>query len=297
MKKDALYYGIISAGVAFALMIAAFVWYGVSDYLGKKKVQVSIKEETAEVLNPGRFSDFKIIKGSDEAPMVLIPEGTFVMGSPPVEGDSDENPQRTLYLTAYYMDLYEVTHGKYQVYLKGISSKAKPVIPVFMDDPLLLTKDDLPVNGVSWENARNYCQWAGKRLPTEAEWEKGARGERAFKWAWGNLWTNQAANLQGEEDGFKYTAPPGKFERGRSPYGLYDMTGNVAEWVADWYDEKYYLSGPFKDPKGPQTGKFRVVRGGSWDDVPLNARTAKRFQAAPHQTSAVIGFRCAKDTL
>ncbi len=295
MKKDALYYGIISAGIAFVLLIMIFVYFAISDYLGKGKRQMAKKEEAVEILNPDRFKEFKMIKGVDDAPMVLIPEGTFVMGSPPVEGDPDETPQRTIYLTSYYIDLYEVTHGQYQNYLKGIGSKAKLIIPVFMDDPSLLTAENLPANGVSWEGANDYCKWAGKRLPTEAEWEKAARGERAFKWPWGNSWVENAANIQGEEDQFKYTAPPGKFEKGRSPYGLYDMAGNVGEWVADWYDGSYYLSGSFKNPKGPEKGKFRVYRGGSWEDVPANLRTAKRFQAAPHQTSAVIGFRCAKD--
>lgn len=295
MKKDALYYGIISAGVAFVLMIGIFIYFALSDYIGKNKRQMAKKEEPVEILNPDRFKEYKTLKGVDDSLMVLIPEGTFAMGSPPVEGDPDETPQRTIYLTSYYIDLYEVSHGQYQNYLKGIGSNAKLIIPVFMDDPSLLTAENLPANGVSWDGANEYCKWAGKRLPTEAEWEKAARGERGLKWPWGNSWTGNSANIQGEEDQFKYTAPPGKFERGRSPYGLYDMAGNVGEWVADWYDGSYYLSGPFKNPKGPENGKFRVYRGGSWEDVPANVRTAKRFQAAPHQTSAVIGFRCAKD--
>ncbi|MBI1823042.1 MAG: SUMF1/EgtB/PvdO family nonheme iron enzyme [Nitrospirae bacterium] len=295
MKKDALYYGIISAGAAFVLMIGTFIYFAVSDFVGRGKRQSAVKEMQAEALNPDRFKEFKTIKGVDDALMVWIPEWTFAMGSPPVEGDPDESPQRTIYLSGYYIDLKEVTHGQFQNYLKGIGSKSKLVIPVFMDNPALLTSKELPANGVSWDGANDYCKWAGKRLPTEAEWEKAARGERGLKWPWGNEGLEGRANLQGEEDHFKYTAPPGKFEAGRSPYGLYDMAGNVGEWVADWYDGSYYLSGPFKNPKGPESGKFRVYRGGSWEDVLTNVRTAKRFQAAPHQTSAVIGFRCAKD--
>ena len=295
MKKDPLYYGILSAGISFVLMIVIFVYFAVSDYIGKRQHPEVRKEEEAERLDPNRFKEFKVITGIDQSPMVLIPEGTFVMGSPPVDGDPDEIPQRTIYLSAYYIDLYEVTHAQFKNYLKGIGSKEKLVIPVFEDNPALLLADNLPANGVSWDSASDYCHWLGKRLPTEAEWEKAARGERGLKWPWGNNWKEGAANIQGDEDHFKYTSPPGSFERGRSPYGLYDMAGNVGEWVSDWYDGAYYLSGPFKDPKGPSNGKFKVYRGGSWEDAPANVRSAKRFEAAPHQSSAVIGFRCAKE--
>ena len=268
MKKDALYYGILSAGIAFVLMIVSLVWSGIKGYQNEKKVSVTKKEETTgfETLrDPTRFADFKIIKGVvDDAPMVLISEGTFVMGSPPVEGDPDESPQRTLFLSSYAIDLYEVTHRQYLNYLKAIGSHAKPVIPVFMDNPSLITREEQPVNGVSWTDASHYCKWAGKRLPTEAEWEKAARGERGLKWPWGNEWVEKAANVQGEEDGFNYTAPPGKFDQGRSPYGVYDMAGNIGEWVEDWYDGNYYANSAHVNPLGPNTGTRRVDRGGSW---------------------------------
>jgi sulfatase modifying factor 1 len=226
--------------------------------------------------------------------MVLIPEGPFQMGSLASGGDLDEMPQHAVFLPAFYMDLKEVTQAQFAQFSQA-TQYPKPVVPVFQEELSLITKPELPVVGVPWDAAKDYCQWAGKRLPTEAEWEKAAGGEEGYRWPWGNDFLERASNLQGEEDGYKYFAPPGQFESGRSPYGLYDMAGNAAEWVMDWYDADYYKTAPFKVPKGPETGKFRVYRGGSWNDASGNARVAKRFAAAPHQTSAVIGFRCAKD--
>lgn len=205
-------------------------------------------------------------------------------------------PQRGVFVDAFWIDLSEVSFGRYSTFASATNAPA-PVIPVLQDDPLKLMAPEQPVVAVSWKQAVDYCRWAGKRLPTEAEWEKAARGERGLKWPWGNTYGAGLANIQGEEDQFLYTAPPGSFPRGRSPYGVYDMAGNAAEWVADWYGDTYYLGAPFESPTGPSSGKHRVYRGGSWNDTPSDVRTAKRFTAAPHQTSAVIGFRCAKDAV
>ena len=294
MKRDAFFYGVVLAFVAFLLMIVSLAFEAWRSSESEKRAQ-SIK--TDEVRVEGEvfdLSNLKIVNVADGVPMVLVPEGTFLMGSPPVEGDPDEIPQRTLYLSSYYIDLYEVTQAKYMQFMKA-TRRPSPTIPVFAEDLSLIMKPDLPVVGVSWEDAKAYCAWLGKRLPTEAEWEKAARGDRGFKWPWGNIFGAFMVNAAGEEDGYKYTAPPGLFAKGRSSYGLYDAAGNVAEWVLDWYDQDYYQKGPFRDPKGPDTGKHRVYRGGSWNDPSGGVRTAKRYAAAPHQTSAVIGFRCAMD--
>jgi len=227
--------------------------------------------------------------------MVLIPAGAFLMGSasPPglswLEQGVDETPQHRVKLGVFWIDRYEVTEADYARFVAGTGH---PPPRLWAGQPRRATH---PVIDVSWYDADAYCRWADKRLPTEAEWEKAARGERGVKWPWGNVYGPGLANLQGEEDGYQYTAPPGAFPQGRSAYGVYDMAGNVAEWVADWYDPKYYLGAPFESPTGPDVGKHRVYRGGSWNDTPSDVRTAKRFTAAPHQTSAVIGFRCAKD--
>lgn len=295
MEKDALYYGILVAFVSFVLMIVFFVY----DAWKSNRLATKIRTITAGQVQQGQrplqdFSRFKTITGKDGAGMVLIPEGPFEMGSLPSGGDPDEMPLHAVYLLAFYIDLTEVTQAQFSQFSFAMGYP-KPVVPVFQEELSLITRPDLPVVGVSWDAAKSYCQWVGKRLPTEAEWEKAAGGDQSNKWPWGNDPVEKAVNLLGEEDGYNYLAPPGQFILGRSPYGLYDMAGNAAEWVSDGYDPHYYKEAPFKIPKGPEKGKFRVYRGGSWNDSLVNLRVAKRFAAAPHQTSAVIGFRCAMD--
>jgi len=295
MKKDAFYYGSLVAFAAFFLMIVIFIYEAWKTGRSDSKTQSVPAQPTQKVQSSHQdFSRFKTIETEDGSEMVLIPEGPFQMGSPASSGDLDELPQHAVYLPAFYIDLKEITQRQFSKFSEA-TQYPKPVVPVFQEELSLITKPELPVVGVSWNAAKDYCQWAEKRLPTEAEWEKAAGGDQSFRWPWGNDFAEKAANLAGEEDGYKFLAPPGRFESGRSPYGLYDMAGNAAEWVADWYDADYYKNAPFKIPKGPETGKFRVYRGGSWNDSSVNARVAKRFMAAPHQTSAVIGFRCAKD--
>ncbi|HUK55698.1 MAG TPA: SUMF1/EgtB/PvdO family nonheme iron enzyme [Nitrospiria bacterium] len=297
MKKDAFYYGTVIAFAAFFLMIVVFIYEAwETSRLDSKSQNVQVAQTSEEQIVPRDFSRFKTLADEDGSVMVLIPDGPFQMGSKASTGDLDEMPQHAVYLPAFYIDLKEITQAQFSKFSED-THYPKPVVPVFQDDLSLITKPELPVVGISWNAAKDYCQWAGKRLPTEAEWEKAAGGDESFQWPWGNDIVEKAANLTGEEDGYKFLAPPGRFEAGRSPYGLYDMAGNAAEWVADWYDADYYKTAPFKTPKGPETGKFRVYRGGSWNDSSGNARVAKRFMAAPHQTSAVIGFRCAKDVI
>lgn len=294
IKKDALFYGMVLAFVAFVLMIV-FMLYAMVQSRAVTRLAAQTASGPAEeiVTEQWDFSRLQIVKDEDGSEMVRVPAGPFLMGSPPVEGDQDEMPQRAVFVEEFWIDLYEVTFKQYARFVSATRAPT-PVIPVLQDDPAKLTSPEQPVVAVSWNQARDYCRWLGKRLPTEAEWEKAARGDRAVKWPWGNTFGRGLANSQGEEDGFRYTAPPGSFPKGRSPYGLYDTAGNAAEWVQDWYHDKYYLSAPFESPSGPETGKHRVYRGGSWNDTPSDVRTAKRFTAAPHQTSAVIGFRCAK---
>lgn len=243
------------------------------------------------------YSSFETIVGGDGREMVLIPGGSFTMGGGP-EGDFDEQPQRVIYLDPYYMDKHEVTNADYARFAKMLK-RPLPSIPVFEDDVKLLKGETQPVVGVTWIDAFAYCKWAGKRLPTEAEWEKAARGENGQTFPWGDSFNVKLANGRGDEDGFKYSAPIGTFEQGRSPYGLYDMAGNVSEWVSDWYDQFYYKTSPFKNPQGPaepDINKVLVYRGGSFNNSPHDLRASKRFGGAhADRGESSVGVRCARD--
>ncbi|HEY5648932.1 MAG TPA: SUMF1/EgtB/PvdO family nonheme iron enzyme [Nitrospiria bacterium] len=299
MKKDTLFWSTLIAFGSFFLMIVFFMYttWKTNKEADERRARMKALPPTLVTAPLKDFSGIKTVRGDDGAEMVFIPPGPFLMGSPPNQGNSDERPQHATFIPGYYIDLKEVTQEQFAVFSQA-TGVPMPVVPVFEDDLGKITQPELPVVGVSWVMALGYCKWADKRLPTEAEWEKAAGGEASLKWPWGPEPAKGSANLMGEEDGFEYLAPPGSFESGRSPYGLYDMVGNVSEWTADWYAPDYYSEAPFQNPKGAEEPegkfKFRVYRGGSWNDSIVTARVAKRFTGAPHQTSAVIGFRCVK---
>jgi len=225
--------------------------------------------------------------------MALIPEGSFPRGSHRM-GGSDELPVRDVTVGAFYMDLYEVSTEEYGRFTM-VTGHKKPDIMVFYKDLHLLTGPTQPVVGVDWDDARAYCHWAGKRLPTEAEWEKAAHGTVEMDWPWGPMFIKWNANVDGDEDGYRYSAPIGSYEGGRSPYGLYDMAGNVSEWVSDWYGPTYYRDGFTTRPTGADSGDMRVHRGGSWNDPISESRSTKRFAVFPYRRDATVGFRCAMD--
>jgi formylglycine-generating enzyme required for sulfatase activity len=292
-NRGVLIGSIIFVFASFILMIVALVY---ESYRAKKNrelaASIQIEAPNAGVPALRDFSMYKTVVGDDGGEMVQVPEGPFTMGSR--EGDPDEVPEHQVYLKSYYIDLREVTQANYDRFVK-MTKRGKIFIPVFEDDISKILKPELPAMGIAWPDADAYCKWAGKRLPTEAEWEKAARGEAKRRYPWGDEFRPTYANVDGEEDGYRYLAKPGSFEAGRSPYGVYDMTGNVAEWVADTYDPAYYEKTTYRDPKGPDEGEHRVIRGGSWRETPLNARLTKRFQAKALRTDATIGIRCARD--
>lgn len=296
MDNDKVLIGsIIFVFGSFILMIVGLMSQSYDNKQAREQALAMARaQETqqAQVVNTVDYSLYKTVVGDDGREMVEIPAGQFRMGG--TEGDPDEAPEHPVYLDTYYIDKTEVTQAEYQQYV-NMTKRGKPFIPVFEDDISKITKPDLPAVGMSWRDAAEYCKWAGKRLPTEAEWEKAARGESRRRFPWGDDLGIKRANTDGAEDGFKYLAPPRSFELGRSPYGVYDMTGNVAEWVADTYDEHYYGKSIYRNPQGPPDGEVKVIRGGSWRETSHGARLAKRFQAKLLRTDSTIGIRCARD--
>lgn len=250
-----------------------------------------------EAAEAKRLAGFPVPDGT-----VRIPAGWFLMGSDP-KADEDagpqEQPQRWVYVDAFAIDRYEVSNAHY---LRFVLATGRIGPPYWRGDPFPEKMARHPVIGVSWEEADAYCRWASNRLPTEAEWEKAARGADARKFPWGNEpagWQKSNIAHPGSKRGTKY--PPlanvDRYDRGISPYGVYQLAGNVAEWVADWFDPEYYQHGTSFNPAGPEWGEDHVYRGGSWNEDPEVARSAGRGAHAPDHRSYLIGFRCAQSTL
>ena len=230
------------------------------------------------------------ITGKDGAPMMLVPSGEFTMGSN--ASFAHEQPLHRITLDAFYMDKYEVTVGQYAKFLEAMSLSAPPDWNV-MNQPL---HQNRPVVNMSWSDANLYCRWAGKRLPTEAEWEKAARGTDGRIYPWGNDPLDQLRANYGKETWANHAAlaPVGSLELGRSLYGIYDLAGNAWEWVSDWYDKDYYEKSPSQNPNGPEQGATKVLRGGSWYANLGYLKSTYRFNIAPSARDSDFGFRCAK---
>ncbi|CUQ66106.1 formylglycine-generating enzyme family protein [Candidatus Nitrospira inopinata] len=234
--------------------------------------------------------------GPDPVPMIIIPAGEFLMGSPEGQGRPDEWPQRSVYLDAFEIDQVEVTNERYMRFVKATGHRPPP--DPFGIGPLQSIKglEQLPVVQTTWYDAKAYCTWAQKRLPTEAEWEKAARGTDGRLYPWGNdPPTPRRANFDREWDDQRTLHAVGSLPEGDSPYGVKDMAGNAREWVADWYDADYYAQAPDRNPQGPEKkGVVRSIRGGSWHSPANDIRAAARGRGGFALQTHGTGFRCAR---
>jgi formylglycine-generating enzyme required for sulfatase activity len=279
------------------------------------------------------------IRAKDGMEMIYIPAGEFTMGSTFLESIvfenmklhlfPDQRPQHKVYLDGYWIDKTEITVGMFKKFVEEtgyITSAEKrgggkpwkdgpkedewPIVQgIDWLHPREIGKeaeDDHPVVQVSWADAVAYAEWVGATLPTEAQWEKAARGTDAREFPWGDEFNGTYLNYGDSlcpvkrwrdteyNDGYSFTSPVGIYQEGASPYGVLDMAGNVWEWVYDWYDEDYYEKSPYKNPKGPETGNVKSMRGGSWYDGEPTAwvNCVIRHQNPIHDRYEDVGFRC-----
>ncbi len=221
--------------------------------------------------------------------MVIIPAGSFVYGSD--IGYEDEYPLVNVWIDSFYIDIHEVTNKDYKVFCDS-TKRTYPQNPPW-DTAYFSKKPDYPVIYVSWDDANEYAKWAGKRLPTEAEWEKAAKHLSNSLHFCGDSISGDNGNYSGQEgkDTWKNTSPVKSFDP--NGYGLYDMSGNVWEWCNDFYLKDYYFMITSANPKGPKTGALKVIRGASWDSTKEYLRTTLRGKIDPRSKHSNLGFRCA----
>jgi iron(II)-dependent oxidoreductase len=283
---------------ALALAVASLAW------------GLDVADVTPEWTAEGKRLALERAKQPVHEEMVLVPAGWFLMGS---TRQTDRNayptefPQRRVYLDAFEIDKYEVTALQF---LRFVLATDRPPLLDWRYDGGNFQESMAhhPVMHVSWYEADAYCTWAGKRLPSEAEWEKAARGEDGRIYPWGN----QMAGLTRANYGRTGLSGPvrdrperlllyppiidvDKYGNAVSPYGAHQMAGNVAEWVADWYDPAYYATAPERNPKGPARGTQKAFRGGGWIDSTPTVRAAQRNGTDPNVKMNWLGFRCARD--
>ena len=303
------------------VVLVAALWLG-SSAIGKWFSQVPVSTEqatstldlilpsqTPEALLPSETPTLELIPTEVSSPtptptslpieimddkgaeMVLVQEGEFPMGSND-SSSSGVKPAHQVYLDTFYIDKYEVTNALYKACV-GAGVCDQPTDTTRYDNSQYAQH---PVVDVNWNMAKAYCEWRSARLPTEAEWEKAARGTDGRSYPWGEgIDCNHANYYDGDKFRVGSTAPVGSYESGKSPFGAYDMTGNVYEWVSDWYDENYYATSPKSNPTGPMDGISRVLRGGSWSFwINLNLRSFIRSWGPTEYSGHYVGFRCAK---
>jgi iron(II)-dependent oxidoreductase len=236
---------------------------------------------------PASIDSLAEATGIVEPELILIPGGEFVMGS---DAETDHKPAHTVLVDSFYMDKYEVTNAQYERFCTETGRK----LPEFWGVKELRCGPDFPnhpVNYVTWRDAKEYAEWRGLRLPTEAEWEYAARGGKADqRYPNGDELTEEDANYGNMHGG---TLPVVRYPP--NGYGLFDMAGNIGEWVADWYDPDYYGNSPGDNPTGPEDGKYKVVRGGGWHSGSYCNRVYRRLGLLRYWVDVNVGFRCAGD--
>ena len=233
-----------------------------------------------------------ILSPLDGMEMVYVPAGDFLMGSPDGVGDEDEHPQHTVYLDAFWIDRTEVTNAMYaECVAEGVCTEPADFSSYTRSSYYgNSTYADYPVVYVDWFQAKAYCEWAGRSLPTEAQWEKAARGVDGETYPWGN--SSSDSTLANYDSIINDTTAVGNYTAGASPYGALDMAGNVWEWTVDWYDAAYFSKNIQSNPSGPANGEYRVLRGGSWGDGGDVLRSALRNYCASSDLNLHMGFRC-----
>lgn len=250
-----------------------------------------------------------MISDKDNMTLLYVPAGKFTMGD--IAEDAlaecqnyhsdcqlswfkDEEPRHDVDLSAFWIDQTEVTNKQYATCVDAGMCEPPSDIrsytrPKYYRNPDF---DNYPVIFLDWHQAKAYCSWAGRELPSEAQWEKAARGTDAHIYPWGNDAPNK--DLLNYNSNVGDTTSVGNYETGKSIYGAYDMAGNVLEWVNDWYGESYYQGSPSSNPLGPDSGRYRVLRGGAWLDYNYFVRSPFRYRLDPSLTHRFLGFRCAR---
>ena len=258
-----------------------------------------------------------LISPQDGMKLIYIPEGNFMLGSDLSDPDAEEieKPQHSVFLDDFWIDETEVTNAMFEKFVnetgylttaekaggisyhydrettKWIENNGVDWSQPYPSSRGITDRQNHPVIHVSWQDANAYCSWAGRRLPTEAEWEKAARGDNAAIYPWGDQIPDK--NLVNFNYLYEDTLSVTELPEGRSPSGVYQMAGNVWEWVADYYSADYYSSSPERNPTGPSTGEYRVIRGGSWNSRLAYIRAANRYRYSEDFRSFYLGFRCA----
>ncbi|MBI5245270.1 MAG: SUMF1/EgtB/PvdO family nonheme iron enzyme [Elusimicrobia bacterium] len=266
-------YGFRAAGV---MAVLALVFSFTARYLAYK----DSTRASASAMSAGKAPSHEVKPGE----MALIPAGEFIMGSPEGEGAPNEHPRHKVYLDAFHMDKYDVTVAEYREFTQAVGRQMR-LQPYW-------NKDNQPVVNVDSNDARLYCEWAGKRLPTEAEWEKAARGGTDKRYGAADSERELGDYAWFQVNSSSQTHPVG--QKNPNAYGLFDMNGNVWQWTADWYDENYFTKSPAGNPQGPPSGKFRALHGGAWSSGSISLRPADRNALFADYWMDDIGFRCAR---